>query len=341
MGVRVLTKVQYGLEGVHGTAVPADTMLLCNISVPEDDRQVHIPEVMIGRRTNLLLDAAVVRRLVADGMALEDMDGAYFQIFPLLFSCGLLGGVAPAEQTALQADWLWTFAAPQTGAEAINTMTMEIGDNVVQYEIPYCFARSITISADCVSGEVHVSADMVGQFVAQSTITPALAVPSVEMCIGKLSTVSVDTLWANLGTTPLTNALVNWSVTINTGAHPKFWGGASHKFSGHEQGAVSGEATFTLERNALVAAEELLFRPAAGGITRTTRCVEIEMLGTQIGTGDVHSLVLDMAGQWTSWSSLGSEEEGNSLDVATLSFGYDITGAQGFQALVTTNVPSI
>jgi hypothetical protein len=63
--------------------------------------------------------------------------------------------------------------------------------------------------------------------------------------------------------------------------------------------------------------------------------------GTQIGAGDNHTLALDMAGQWTAWQTFGAEEEGNSLDVATLTFGYDITGAQGFRALVTTDISAV
>ena len=39
--------------------------------------------------------------------------------------------------------------------------------------------------------------------------------------------------------------------------------------------------------------------------------------------------------------TLGAEEEGNSLDVATFTIGYDVTGAQGFTAKVTTDVASI
>jgi hypothetical protein len=329
MGVKVLTKVQYGLEAAHGTAVAADTMLLCTVGIPEDDRQVHIPEVDMGVRTNLLLDAAVVRKLVADGLSIEDADGAYFQLFPLLFSCCLLGNVTPGGA------FIWTFAAPQTAAENLDSFTLEVGDNVQAYEIPYVMVRSMTITGDCISGEVHVSADCFGQFVSQTTITGAIAVPSVEMCIGKLSRIWVDNTWAGLGGTEITNCLVNWSVTLNGGAHPKFWGSANRWYTGHEQGAVTGEATFTFERNAAVAAEELLFRPAAGGVARTTRFVELVLGGVS------SSMTLDMAGQWTSWSSLGSEEEGNSLDVATLTFGYDITGTQGFQAVVTTNVASI
>jgi len=340
MAVKVLTKVQYGLESAHGTAVAADTMLLCSVGIPEDDREVHIPEVDIGARTNKLLSAAVVRKLVADGISLEDADGAYFQLFPLLFSCGLLGSVSPAEQTSSEGDYLWTFAAPQTATENIESMTLEVGDNAQAYEIPYVQVRSITISGDCISGEVHVSAECYGQFVKQTTITGAISAPAVDMCIGKLSQIYIDDTWAEVGTTELASCLVNWEVTLNTGAHPKFWGSATRNYTSHEQGAITGEATFTLERKTDVATEELKFRPASG-YAQTLRAVELKMTGTAIGEGDSHSLVLDMAGIWTSWATLSAEEEGNSLDVCTLTFGYDTTGAQSFQALVTTDVSAI
>jgi hypothetical protein len=341
MGVKVLGYNQYGLEAAHGTAVAADTKLLVNVTLPEDDRMVHIPEVDMGVRTNKLLSAAVVRRLVADGLGIEDQDGAYFQLFPILLSCCLDGGVSPAEQTPAAGDYLWTFATDQTGAEALDSMTLEATDNVQAYEIPYVMLRSMTITGDCISGEVHVSCDGFGQFVDQTTVTGGVAIPSVEMCVGKLSRIYIDDTWAGLGGTELTNSLINWSVTINGGGHPKFWGSANRYYTSHQQGAVTGEATFTFERNSSVATEELKYRPAAGGVTRDDRFIELTVTGTQIGAGDNHTLKIDLAGQWTAWAPLSAEEEGNSLDTATFTVGYDTTGTQGLQVLVTTDVSAI
>lgn len=342
MGVQVLNFVQYGLEAAHGTAVAADTKLLMAVSLPGDDRDTHIPEVDAGVRTNRLLSASVVRRLVAQGIGLEDMDGAYYEVFPLLFSCGLLGNVSPAEQTTGEGDYLWTFAAPQTAAENIESMTLEAGDSTIGgYEIPYCQISQIVINGDCFSGESHVSATAYGQYVDQTTMTAAVSIPAVEMCVGKLSQIYIDDTWAGIGSTELTNSLVNWSVTLNTGAHHKPWGSANLKYTSHEQGPITGEATFTFERNSSVYTEEAKYRPASGGTTRDDRFVQIKMTGSQIGAGDTHSLVLDMAGQWTSWEPLSTEQEGNSMDQATLTFGYDTTGTQGFRALVTTDVSAI
>jgi hypothetical protein len=262
-------------------------MLLMTATLSEDDREVHIPTVDVGVRTNMLLSAAVVRRLIADGIGLEDQDGAYFQMFPILFACGLLGNVSGVEQTSGEGDYLFTYAAPQTGAETVDSMTLELGDNVQAYEVPYVQLRSITITGDCVSGEVHCTADAYGYYVSQTTITGGISIPSVEMCVGKLSQIYIDSTWAGVGGTELTNCLVNWSVTINTGTHPKFWGTANRYFSGHNQGAITGEAQFTFGRTSGVATEELTYRPAAGGVARTNRFVQLKLSGTQIGAGSV------------------------------------------------------
>ena len=337
MGVLPFKSVQVGVEAANGNAVPADTILLCESTFPTADREVHIPQVDTGVRTPGLLAAAVVRRAHGTGMTIADADGAYFQLFPLLFSCCLTGAVVAVEQNTGEGDYLWTFAAPQTGAEDIDTMTVELSDDVGCNEIAYVLIESLTITGDCVSGEVHVTAACAGNEGIQTTKTPALSLPTAELCVGRLSRIYADATWAALGTNELEDSLVNWSVTINGGAHHKNWGGTVRHPSGHNQGYITGEAVFTFERNAATYAEEAYYRAGADTYTQTERFIEVAVAGTQIGSGDTHSLVLDMAGLWTDWSSFGAEENMNTLDVATLSFGYDGTGAQSFQALVTTD----
>ncbi len=340
MGVMPLKKVQYGLESANGTSVAADTILLCNSSFPSADREIHIPQVDMGVRTPGLLASAVVRRAHGAGMTIEDADGAYFELFPVLFSCGLNGNVSPAEQTSGEGDYLWTFTAPQTGAEDIDTMTVEILDDVGGYEISYVLVESLNITGDCVSGEVHVTANCAGDLVDQTTGTGGLSIPTAELCVGKLSRIYIDSTWAGLGGTELADCLVNWSVTLNTGAHHKFWGSSSRTANNHNQGYVTGEAQFTFERTSGVRTEELNYRPASG-YAQTPRFVSLQVTGTQIGSGNSQTLQLDMAGLWTDWQIFGAEENMNSLDVATLTFGYDTTGAQSFQALVTTTSSAI
>lgn len=340
MGVRVLTKVQYGLESPHGTPVAADTMLLCKATLPEADREIHIPQVQMGTRTPGLISAAMVSKILADGIGLEDADGAYFQLFPILFSMAIKN-ITPAEQNPSEGDYLWDAPAPQTAAESVDSVTLEVGDDTQAYEIAYCLARSLRISGNCETGECHVAADLFGDKVTQTTITGAIAVPSsVELVNSKLAKIYIDGTWANLGTTELANALVDYDVNLNFGVHPKFHGSASRLFAQHGQSAITGEASFTFERISGVATEELNYRPASG-YAQTMRCVRLEILGTQIGTGDVQTLTIDLAGLWTGWRSLGSERDGDNLDVAKLTIGYDVTGTQSCRVAVITDVTAI
>jgi len=340
MGNKWATKVQYGKESANGTAVAADTMLLCRAPIPESDRQVHIPQVDMGVRSDMLLSAAVVRKVLAEGVTIEDQDGAYFQMLPVLLSM-LMKNITPAEQNGGEGDYLWTAAAPQTGAETLDSVTLEIGDDSKGYEIAYCLAKSLNIKIDCVSGEVHVSADCFGDQVTPTTLTGALSIPSsVEMMVGSLARLYIDDSWAGLGGTEFAASLISADITINGGAHPKFFGSAQQKLDSHGQAAIRATAKLTLERNATVVAEEAKYRPASGHAV-TERFMRVELTGNQIGAGDDQTLTIDLAGVWTAWQSLGAELDGNTQDVVTLTGGYDITGAQAVSVAVTTDVATI
>lgn len=341
MGVQPLTKVQYGLEATNGTAVAADTILLCTFDVPANDREVHIPNVDAGIRSSMLGDYAVVRRAHAAGGTLADADGAYYELFPLLFSACLNGNVSPSEQTSGEGDYLWTFTAPNTGAEDLDTFTLEKMDNIDAVELMYCLVPTMTITGDCISGEVHVSATVDAAEVVHTTGTGGLSLPTAELCVGGLSRIDIDSTWAGLGTTELTNCLINWSVTLNGGAHHKFWGSADRHPSGHNQGYITATANFTFERTSGVQTEADFYRAGADTYTQTQRFISLSVSGNQIGAGDNSTLQLDMAGHWTEWGTQGATEDGNSLDTATFTCDYDATGSQMFQALVTTTVSAI
>lgn len=339
MAVEAQKKTQYGLETVNGTAVAADTMLGMTCTLPEDDREVHVPRVEMGLRMTRYLDAAIVKRLEANGVGLEDSDGIYYQAFPLLFSSSIVGNITPSAGAG--DDYTWTFPAPNTGAEALDTFTLEHGDDAGGYEIPYCITKSWTITGDCDGGDANMSAELVGHFVDQTTMTGGLSLPTMTLLQGKRTRVYVDSSWANLGNTELADCLVNWEVAFEGGGHAKHWGSANMEYDGHNQGEILGTCQLVLERNAAVRTEEANYRPAAGGTTVTTRFVRVEVTGPLIVGAVYHTLTLDMAGVWQTWGPIASANNGNTYDAATLMFGYDGTGAQGFQAEVITNVATI
>jgi hypothetical protein len=312
--------------------------------MPESDRDITIPSAGVGQRIPGVLDSAYVQRILAEGITLETPaeSGAYYQILPLLFSLGVEGNITPTEQTASEGDYLWNFPNPLTGSETVDSMTLEFGDSTAAsqgYEMAYCMASSIEFSGNADTGECTVSATLFGDEIATTTMTDSLSLPSTTGIVGGLAKLYVDDAWADLGTSEISNCLLDWTLTIETGVHPKLRGSATRKIADHDQDEVSVSLNLGLERGATnLDTEEGYYRAS----TTTARFVRLEIdSGIAIGGGNNHKVSFDIAGIWTSWQSLGRDQDGNSIEVANLTCGYDTTGSSAFDINVTTDVSAI
>lgn len=340
MGVKSLTKVQFGKETTHGTAVAADTILLCTLDLPDADRTVQLPEVDYGGRIVGHSKNAIQRHVGVDA-TLEDADGCYFELLPILLNMCLKGGVTGAEQTTGQSDYLFTFTAPNSGAETVDTGTFEVGDDNQGYEFSYGLGKGMTLSWDAASGEVHCSMDLKGNRLIQTTVTASQTVPDVEFMDGKICQLWIDDSWASRGTTTFSDTLVSGELNIMGGVHEKYLGGSTRLYTAHNQGRIDATLTLTVERNAAVKAEELHFRPAAD-YTPDMRCVRVQITGDQIASGDIQLFQLDMTGVWESWEPFGAETDGNNHDVIRLRLGKDDTsGSDSLEILTTTTISAI
>ena len=342
-GQRVLHKVQAGVEGATHGAVPvaADTMLLGEVVLPEADREVIIPGFGTGQRIPGQLLSAFVRRIIAEGVTFStpgDRGGLYYQLLPLLFSMCIKGNITPVEQTGSQADWLWTFIAPLTGAETLDTITLECGDDARAYELAYVFAPELTLAGNADSGEVTLTAQLFGDKITATTFTAGQSAPAATFVVGKLARLYIDATWAALGGNEIEDALLDWTLSIKGGGHPKLRGSATRLYESHGQGELEITLNLGLERSAAVQTEEDHFLST----TVAKRFVRLEIdSGVQIGTGDTHKLTFDLAGAWVGWQMFGRDQDGNALDAATLRVGVDNTSGSAFEALVTTNVAAI
>jgi len=122
MALKWLGGVQYGSEGAtHGTAVAADTKLYCDFAAPERDREHRVPMADIGVRVRRFADNAVPQLVYGEGGSLRDTDGAYFELLPVLLNSCLDGGNTGSEQTSGMGDYLWTFDAPLSAAESLDS----------------------------------------------------------------------------------------------------------------------------------------------------------------------------------------------------------------------------
>jgi len=336
MGTSVLRKMQYGKEATHGLAVAASKMLPVSVPPIKPDRKPTYPREDIG----VLADAVrsyVSGRLVKDSLK---WDTAYFQLLPLLFSCGIRGGITPTETTALQGDYAWDHTPYLDGtSNTQDSVTMERGDDGFEVETEYVMFDRIKLSGeinqDGGDSSLKIEADYFGRQNTVTAFTAGLSIPALNPINAKLARLFIDTTWAGVGVTEKTNTLRAFDVEFLTGLHPKFHGSGNEYFDNHGEGAMAVLGAFTFEGNANAADIFTAWN------AQTLQVLRLKAEGPQIGTGAKHLLQVDLSGTWEQVIPLASESNGNNLWTAVLHGFYDPTGGKLFDINVVTNQDSI
>ncbi len=336
MGNRYFSKVQFGKETVRGTAVAADTILLCDKLSVKTDRKPVYPSENIGIRAPAMR-SEIYQYLYTNTLVTPH---GYFQMLPALFGCGLKGGVVPSEVTAGQRDYLWSFT-PNLAfgvSNAQDSMTIELGDDTQAFEAEFCMYERIRISWQVSQGmdasPVNIERDFFGRQLTPTTFTGGLVLPSIEPMNGKLSRLYADNAWANVGNTELENILRGADIEILTGLYPKFSGSGYKYFDGFGEDVMEVTAKLTLEGGSDA---DAIFD---AHLANTFQVIRLEINGGQIGTGTNHNLSIDLGGTWEEVTPLGGEDRGDNLTDAVLRSYYDPTGQKQFQVNVTTDVDS-
>lgn len=338
MGELALSKIQWGLEATRGTPVAADTMLLAAPISIDPDRAPHYPQDVAGLRARTTR-SHIYEYLVRNTLSFDADHPAYFQILPILFSLGLKGSVTPSEQTPSQSDYLWTFTPSLTASNAPQAGTLEVGDDVQAYEAEYMMFERYRIAGqvnqDGGNAPVTIEADFFARQWTATSFTGALSIPSTEIMNAKLAQFYLNTAWADVGTTEKTGLLREFSIEILTGVHPKFHGSSSKTFSTYGEGFIGFMANFVFEGNSDADAIWDTLNSQALQVAR------LKISGSQIGSGENHSLTIDLGGTWQRVVPMSSQDRGNNLHAAILQDKYDATGAKILQVAVSTNVSAI
>ena len=330
---QAFTKFQYGkeLKTAHGTAVAATRMALLDRMPIKTDRKPEFIEDAIGVR-------AAGYRTRIDQYFWQDtlkLSHGYFNILPMIFSCGLSGDITPAEATPAQGDYVWDHTPSMTGTNDIDSITLELGDDIQAYEVEYLMFQRIKISGKVVQGAevaaVAIEAEAFGRQLSPTTFTGALSLPTVENMNAKLARLYVNPSWATVGTTEKVGILRGFEAEILTGVHPKFWGSANKYLDSHGEDVISAMLTLDLEGGAVADGFWDDLRSQALAVAR------LEILGSQIGTGTPHRLAIDVGGKWSDVTPQSEYDKGNTLYKAVLQSLYETTGAKVCQVSVTTN----
>jgi hypothetical protein len=225
-----------------------------------------------------------------------------------------------------------------TAANTVDTITLEAGDETDAYEMEYLLFSRIKFSGVVAQGTdeapVAIEGDYFARQVTKTSFTGAITAPTVDTMNAGLSRLYIDALWANRGTNEVTSILRAWEVEIITGLHPKFFGSANRYFDSHGQGFIEVVLTLTLEGGADADTEYDKY------ILGTQQAISLQILGAQIGAGDVAQLTVNVWGAYENVIPLGAEEQGNNLHTAIFRDKYGITGATNIEITATTNTNS-
>ena len=303
MGERALSVVQYWLENpaAHGGAVAATRMALKVVEPIASDRVPSFPEEDFGARAKSLR-SWIGQHMVSDTLTFED---AYYEMLPLMFNCGLQGAIVPAANGVA---WDWTYAPLMKGLNAPDSFTLEKADDVVNYECSYAMFERINIKGTINQGSESSPVTVSGDFFAQEwdvAAATALVPITTWPLNGKLTTLHIDALWANLGTVPMTNTLRAFDIDILTGLHPKMLGSAVKTFDIHAEGIMHVTSAFTFEGNALASTEY------ANYLAQTDRAYRLQINNPASPVASV--LRIDCFGRWKEVIPFADEDRGNNL----------------------------
>ncbi len=332
MGEKMFIKCQYGKETTRGTAVAATKRWLGTCNVPKDREPQH-PEYTLGMRARSA--HSHIAQILADPINLSLAQG-YFQALPMVFSIGLKGNITPTEVTTAEGDYKWIFTPSLTAKSNPDTITLEVGDDTQAYEIEYVMARRIVIAGQLgQNGYVSVNAECFGRQVTTSAFTPAIDVPTIEPMLANLTQFFVDPDWDDIGKTQKTDLLREFSIEILTGNHPKYYGD-SRTFSTHAEGYLDVMATFTFEGNS---SANTIFQAYQN---QTPMAIRTMVTGSDIGSGEPHSLTIDIYGTFDEVIPLASEADGNNLHTAIFHGLTDLEATPHMLAVeVVTDVQTI
>lgn len=193
-------------------------------------------------------------------------------------TAGVKGGV-----TATGIDpYTWTFARSLTADPAPDTWTLERratdGTTPIDEEWGYFFVTQYKwiYRAD---QPLRFALQGFARRVQGSTLTAALALPTIEIPASPLCKIWIDSTWANLGTTQIVSQVIRADVTFNTGLQPfhSFDGRTDLDFTAYEFNADA--CGLDVELEAKVGAQRATEKTAAEA--GTLRAMRLQVLGTQ------------------------------------------------------------
>jgi hypothetical protein len=324
-GTQIFTYWQQGKESTAGTTVAATRQRYGQGSgeVTFDD-MLALHRGNRGTRTQL---AYATSKGVAVQLNFQSDSeiGVGYDELPIVFS-QLDGGNSAVGGAA---DKTWTIAPSQTGANSQESYTIEVGDDIQEFEFGYCQMSDFTISA-AKDGMTTIQENWFARQPVKSTKTALSANTHVNIP-GFLWAPKFATAQSGLsGASETLNFLQDFSVQHQTGLTPRFYQDGLAYF-GQSVEALEQTATVTLhvESTALAVSE---FYDKKRAQTVDFLQLSTASRGPSLG-GSNYAATLQYALLWTDVKLIASVDQGVNI--------YEITGQSVIDPTWATNFSGI
>ncbi len=330
-GTQLFTYWNMGKESTAGTSVAATRRWYGQGS--GETEVDHMLALHRGNRsTRTRLAYASTQGVSVDLAYSSDPEiGVAYDELPFIFG-QLDGGNSGVAGTS---DYTWTIAPSQTGANAQESYTIEVGDDIQEFEFAYCQAKDFTISA-AKDGMTQLGVNWFGRQPVKSTKTSvsnntAVRIPGY-LWIPK---------WASSqsglsGASNVLNFLQDFSITHQTGLTRRFYQDGLQYF-GQSVEALEQTATVTLHvESTATAISEFYDKKAA----QTVDFMTLAATGPVIGSSN-YSVSLSYALLWTDVKQIASVDDGVNIWEITGESVYDSSWATNFAASIVCSLVSI
>lgn len=342
-GVKALRRLQLGRESTAGSIVAATTVWRGEGTI-EDVRVVEFPVEDIGL---LPITTRSYQPAYGSKIALTATPATFEQL-PHIFEMGIKTVTGSSDGSG--SDYIYTYTmpvgsstamylTPSTSSNPIKSYTIEGGDNNEAEVSEFCHVTDFELSFK--AGEaVMISANIMGRQVALQAFTgsSAATTPTVTEILASKGKVYIDSTTGTVGTTQITNEILEGSLKVKTGLKAVQTADGSLAFSFVK--GVRPEVTLdlTFEHSTFAKAEKVYWR------SNTPRLFQLKFEGDALGTpGSVYTyktLIAKLAGTYEKFSAL-KDEDGDDTITATVRGGYNSTAALFCQFIVVNELSSI
>lgn len=201
-GLIALSGVQRVYETTAGTALPATAIMPILGGWLKETVERQFPDEQRFSFIEAYRNFAVKNMVEIGGLTIAPTFKDMSWLGSLFWKSVAAGG-PPKVATGVVRDttaYDYTFT-PTVASDDLQTATLEVGDDVQNFQIPYVLGNKIEL-AWAVNGALTCSMDLLGQRAVAQAKTASLAVTGDESINGALTTVKIDT--ATIGTTAIT-----------------------------------------------------------------------------------------------------------------------------------------